>query len=224
MTDVHGERLASIVSFVDADVLDVGCGAGALVRWMRTQGARPVGAECSETMREMACTSDPDHREDYLDAVAQDLPFPDASFDIVVFSYSLHHVPADAMTDGLREARRVLRPGGSLVSLEPIPEGAEHDIAALIDDETEVRRLAQLALDDVTDFEPLAHLEYESHNDYADWDAWETVVVGIDATRASAMNIHRDAARELFETTAERQNDGGYRFTERNLLRVFTAV
>lgn len=45
---------------------------------------------------------------------AEDLPYPDGSFDRVFSSFMLHHVSADARTDTLRQVRRVLSPTGSL--------------------------------------------------------------------------------------------------------------
>ena len=43
MSDAHGDVLAELVELAGADVLDVGCGAGAFVRWLRAQGASPIG-------------------------------------------------------------------------------------------------------------------------------------------------------------------------------------
>jgi len=53
----------------------------------------------------------------YLVASALDLPFPDASFDIVVAHLFVHHIPEKEKL--LRELRRVLRPGGELRCFEP---------------------------------------------------------------------------------------------------------
>jgi ubiquinone/menaquinone biosynthesis C-methylase UbiE len=47
-------------------------------------------------------------------AYAEQLPFPDASFDRVLSALMLHHLGADAKGPALREVRRVLKPGGSL--------------------------------------------------------------------------------------------------------------
>jgi ubiquinone/menaquinone biosynthesis C-methylase UbiE len=45
---------------------------------------------------------------------AEELPYPDASFDRVLSAFMLHHVRPDAKLLSLREAFRVLKPGGSL--------------------------------------------------------------------------------------------------------------
>jgi ubiquinone/menaquinone biosynthesis C-methylase UbiE len=53
-----------------------------------------------------------------LEADAQDLPFPDHSFDTVVCTYALCSVPDDALA--VREMTRVLRPGGLLILVDHV--------------------------------------------------------------------------------------------------------
>jgi len=139
--------LARHVELDGKRVVDVGAGAGALVRFLRSQGADPIGVECGEAMLAQAREADADHVDSYTEGVGQDLPLEDRSADVVVFSYSLHHVPAGEMATALHEAARVLRPGGTLAILEPIAEGSGFETHKLIDDETEVRAAAQSALD-----------------------------------------------------------------------------
>jgi ubiquinone/menaquinone biosynthesis C-methylase UbiE len=57
-----------------------------------------------------------------VEASATDLPFPDASFDVVVSCTMLHHIPSPAEQDTvLGEAIRVLRPGGWFVGSDSRP-------------------------------------------------------------------------------------------------------
>ncbi|MCA1719010.1 MAG: class I SAM-dependent methyltransferase [Actinobacteria bacterium] len=49
---------------------------------------------------------------------AEDLPYPDASFDRVLSAFMFHHLGPDEKGEALREARRVLKPGGSLHLLD----------------------------------------------------------------------------------------------------------
>ncbi|WP_308425285.1 class I SAM-dependent methyltransferase [Deinococcus knuensis] len=81
------------------DVLDVGAGDGRLVRELarRAHVGRVVGV-------------DPTPEPGVQPASAEALPFPDASFDVVLFARVLAHLPDQARA--LAEARRVLRPGG----------------------------------------------------------------------------------------------------------------
>ena len=75
-----------------------------------------------------AKAADPEHVDSYVDGVGQDLPVEDSSADVVVFSYSLHHVPAEHIADALVEAKRVLRPGGPRRRAERIYRDAKRTL------------------------------------------------------------------------------------------------
>lgn len=221
----HTEVLGEHIELRGTRVIDVGSGAGSLVRWMRSAGADVTGVECGEAMRDMAFAADPDHRDSYVDGVGQDLPFDDDSADVVVFSYSLHHVPEDEMVNALCESRRVLRAGGTLYVLEPLPEGPSFQVGSLIDDETYVRGVAQEALESASEcgFELQTEYRYPSAATYADFEAYEKVVVGIDPTRAERMNEVRLEAQARFETNGT-ITESGITFHQPNLLKIFRAV
>jgi ubiquinone/menaquinone biosynthesis C-methylase UbiE len=224
MIRTHTEMLADAVALADRDVLDVGCGAGGLVRWLRSHGARPTGAECGDEMRRRARAADPEHPDAYVDAAGQDLPFEPRSFDVVVYSYSLHHVPIDAIPDAVAEARRVLRTGGTLYVVEPAVDRPERAVAPMVTDETVERTAAQAALDDAErhGFALRLRDEYATERAYDDFAAWEYEVVGIDPERAAAMETHRDAVRANFERLGE-ERDGRWWFRRTNLRAVFNA-
>ena len=217
------QNLAAHVELQDRAIVDVGCGAGELVRWLRTQGAEPVGVECGEVMRAMALEADPDNTLDYVNAVGQDLPFDDGTFDVVTFIFSLHHVPADEMVNALTEAHRVLRPGGVAYVAEPVAEGPGHAVSRLVDDETEVRAHAQRALDeaDQIGFDRAPQGTYGTRRVYADFAEYERTMVGIDPTRAAAMEAARDTVRELFDTHGT-ADPNGVAFTGRVVFDVLT--
>ena len=77
---------------------------------------------------------------------AEKLPYSDASFDMVVIVNTLHHVPIPAMELALSEASRVLDARGFLVVVEPSANGSFFEALQLVEDETDVRMAAQLAL------------------------------------------------------------------------------
>jgi len=95
-------------------VVEVGCGFGWFCRWAREAGAAEVlGLDISERMleRARATTSDPAIR--YQRADAESLMLPEAAFDLVYSSLTLHYVPA--LDPLLAAMHRALVPGGSLV-------------------------------------------------------------------------------------------------------------
>jgi ubiquinone/menaquinone biosynthesis C-methylase UbiE len=111
-------RLAALAKPRAGDrILDVGCGTGYLTRVLApvvTPAGHVTGLDPSPSMIEYALGRAPGNC-DYTVGRAQDLPFPDGSFDTVVSSLALHHIPADARQETMREMFRVLRPGGRLV-------------------------------------------------------------------------------------------------------------
>lgn len=217
-TDVIAEHL----DLEGARVVDVGSGAGGLVRWLRAAGADPVGIECGEVMRARAIEADPDHVDSHVEGVGQDLPIDDASADVVVFSYSLHHVPEAEMVNALAEAHRVLRSGGRLFVLEPVAAGPGHEVVRMVDDETEVRALAQAALDQAGEigFELLVHDGFVSQSVFADFAAWEHDVVGVDPGRETALAARRNEVEARFDAVGE-QVEAGTAFDQPNVFRVF---
>lgn len=220
----HTDVLAERVELPGRRVADVGCGAGALVRWLRDQGADVVGVECGEIMRSRALEADPDHPDDYVDGVGQDLPLADASVDVVVYSYSLHHVPRVEMDTALAEARRVLRPGGTLYTVEPIAAGPLHEVVKVVDDETEVRAAAQAALDRAASrgFEPVDDFRYTSEVRMADAAELADLVVGVSPNRAERMAEHREEFDRRFAAHGRRVDDG-WAFVTENRVRILRA-
>lgn len=215
--------LGDTVDLSGRRVIDVGSGAGGMVRWMCKQGAEAVGVECGPVMQQLAWDADPDNHDRYFDAVGQDLPFDDDSADVVTMFYSLHHVPADEMLTALAEARRVLRDGGVLYVAEPVPAGPGFDAMVLVDDETHVRGLAQSALDraDEAGLTEQERIEYRTSNWYPDFAAFEKNVVGIDPARATAMEQNRQATQELFVQHGTPKDDG-FLFEQPVVVRTFS--
>ena len=114
-----------LVSQLDLDpqaaVLDVCTGTGLVATDIATRkGCRVVGLDLSDRMigqaqrNVQALNLAPS--VDLVRGRAESLPFPDGSFDAVVFTFLLRYVPDPQAT--LHELSRVLRPGGQILSLE----------------------------------------------------------------------------------------------------------
>jgi SAM-dependent methyltransferase len=99
-----------------ARVLELGCGAAAGARWLRTQGATVVGLDLSARMLRHACAgaARTGVRVPLVQADALALPFPDGSFDVVFTAFGAVPFVADSAAL-MREVARVLRDGGRWV-------------------------------------------------------------------------------------------------------------
>jgi ubiquinone/menaquinone biosynthesis C-methylase UbiE len=114
-------------------VLDIGCGTGSLLRLAaaRFPAAQLCGVDPAEQMLRVANGSlGGEPRVRLVGAPAEQLPFDDAAFDLVVSSNSFHHWIDQG--SGIREIGRVLAPGGCLVVTDPFAVGWLRPWAVLI--------------------------------------------------------------------------------------------
>jgi demethylmenaquinone methyltransferase/2-methoxy-6-polyprenyl-1,4-benzoquinol methylase len=115
-----------LVSRVEAGprehILDVATGTGAVAaELIRQKRCAVVGVDQSEEMLAIARERLPAGIE-LVEASAERLPFDDASFDGLTFTYLLRYVDDPGAT--LRELARVVRPGGTIAGLEfGVPRG-----------------------------------------------------------------------------------------------------
>jgi ubiquinone/menaquinone biosynthesis C-methylase UbiE len=89
-------------------LLDVACGSGYVASRASARGAVTWGLDFAPEMLAVASARDATVQFDQGDAEA--LPYPDAAFDAVVANFGIHHAPRPLLA--MREAHRVLRPGG----------------------------------------------------------------------------------------------------------------
>jgi len=94
--------------------LDVGCGTGVLAQRLATAGYEMTGLDPSEGMLEVLAERAPDVRA--VRGSGTELPFEDASFDLVFTVAALHHIAEpEAVRTTLAEIVRVARPQGRIV-------------------------------------------------------------------------------------------------------------
>ena len=96
-------------------VLDIGCGAGFTAEFLARRGASVTGIDPAEPALQTAEAHA--YKEqltiNYAAGTAEDVPFPDNVFDVVICVDVLEHVAN--LEKSLREAHRVLKPGGYLL-------------------------------------------------------------------------------------------------------------
>ncbi len=203
--------LAELVPLEGATVVDVGCGDGALVRWLAARGAHPVGVEVGEEPLRRARAAAPVAGERYVQGGAEDLPLDEGAADAATFIQSLHHVPVEHMDRALAELARVLRPGGLAFVQEPLAEGEQFEVLQPLDDETRVRTAAQAALERLPDGLEIARTEtFDMRVRHASFEALCDRVLTNDADRASRFPAVREELRERFERLAVPAGDGAF--------------
>jgi SAM-dependent methyltransferase len=112
------ETEVKILPDVDGkDVVELGCGTAYVSSWLARRGARPVGVDLTAEQLDTARRMQAGHGLEFplVHASAEDVPLPDASFDLAVSEYG-----ASIWCDPdlwVAEAARLLRPGGELVFL-----------------------------------------------------------------------------------------------------------
>lgn len=127
-------RLMARFRMAPQSILDVGCGSGMLARELIDRGADMVVAldfaeEATDLCRRRDLTK-------VVQASVLDLPFPDASFDLVTHVSLICQFGEDLQRRALEECRRVLRPGGWMIVEAPALDilKSDHDrVAQLVE-------------------------------------------------------------------------------------------
>jgi ubiquinone/menaquinone biosynthesis C-methylase UbiE len=144
-----GPDLEALVAAADLtreqDALDLGCGAGHTALALAPRCRRVVAVDVTAEMIEVAAALAAERGAANVELRRADvaaLPFEDASFDVVTSRYSAHHYHDPARA--LREAARVLRPGGRFLLVDTVaPESPALDTflnaAELLRDGSHVR-------------------------------------------------------------------------------------
>jgi len=123
----HRLLLAQLALPRSARVLDMATGTGAIAfRLALRPDLKIVAVDASRAMLLQANGRGRDHGRnflvDFVEGTAESIPFPDEIFDAVIFSYLLRYVSDVPGT--VRELARVLRPNGTMLSLEfAVPRG-----------------------------------------------------------------------------------------------------
>jgi demethylmenaquinone methyltransferase / 2-methoxy-6-polyprenyl-1,4-benzoquinol methylase len=96
--------------------LDLACGTGDIAVAVAARGARVIGLDLTLRMLQLAHAKPAAAAVGFVAGDMMALPFADASFDLVTVGYGIRNVPR--IEPAIDEIRRVLRPGGRLLSLD----------------------------------------------------------------------------------------------------------
>ena len=164
--------LSKILQFADLrnqEVLEIGCGDGRITTQLVGKAKRivaidPDPAIIAEAKKNMEGVDLHIGSGEYLE-------FPSESFDVILFTLSLHH--QDSIL-ALIEAKRVLRDHGQVVILEPADDGEIEQICNFFHDEAQMLHDALCAIE-VSDFEIersevfYTYWEFENDHELYEW-------------------------------------------------------
>ncbi len=136
---------------------DIGCGRGEWLELMQEQGLAPFGVDLDAGMLE-GCR---DHglRAAQGDAVAWLATLPDESEVVISAFHVVEHISFEQLQDVIRQALRVLRPGGLLIMETPNPENIAVATRNFYLDPTHVRPIPDLLLSFLTEFNGFARVK-----------------------------------------------------------------
>ena len=109
-------------------VLEIGCGDGRITRDLAKFATKVIATETNATVLQRAQSAVNANNIEFLLTPDGFPRLPEKSFDLVIYTLSLHHVPIVAMSDHLLHSGRLLRSTGKIVVIEPGDHGSFLDV------------------------------------------------------------------------------------------------
>jgi len=101
-------------------VLDVGCGTGTYLKFLKSNGYMAFGIDSSFAMMNIA-KAKPENNVRLLLGDALNLPCSDSTFDLVTFFMVLHEMPETERITVFSEAKRVMKENGRILVVDYLP-------------------------------------------------------------------------------------------------------
>jgi SAM-dependent methyltransferase len=118
-TDLYIATILSRCDLSGKHVLEIGCGKGRITLDLAKHARFVVATDPDEAALKAARTSVAAGNVTFLHTPSGMPDFPAGSFDLVIYTLSLHHLPVDEMSGSLQMASRLLRNEGVIVLVEP---------------------------------------------------------------------------------------------------------
>ena len=123
--------------FIEKIIADIGSGSGRSTNELARYAEKVIGVEPEESMRSQAIANTLEAGLDnieYVDGRAEDIPLEDGSVDAVVALTATMYPPEDVIPVFVEEARRVVKAGGLVISVDVAPGWYGGELAGVIDD------------------------------------------------------------------------------------------
>lgn len=216
-----GEDLQALVAVAAerarGKILDLGCGGGHVTFNVAPHASSVTAYDLSQEMLDVVAGAARDRGLANVKTsrgVAESLPFEDASFDLVMSRYSAHHWhDVDA---AMREAFRVLKPGGTLAITDSISPGRPlldtfYQTIEMLRDCSHVRNYSRVEWQSSiarAGFVSGEARQFRLRLDFASWvERMRTPQVQVEAIRALQRTVS-ETATAYFET----EGDGSFTF------------
>ncbi|MFE7409138.1 class I SAM-dependent methyltransferase [Streptomyces laurentii] len=188
-------------------VLDVACGTGLVSRLFAGRVAEVTGVDITPEMAEQARP----HLDRLVISPAEDLPFPDGTFDIVVCRQGIQFM---TLPDAVASMVRVLKPGGRIVLVNlcaygPLDRDEYFEVLRL---RNPVRRHFFLP----ADLEALmrdagcADIALHRYVSAEDIDVWSDNGAIEESRREAIREVYRNASESFLSLHAVKESDGGF--------------
>jgi SAM-dependent methyltransferase len=185
-------------------LLDIACGTGEVSRHFRSSVARIVGVDITPAMAAQAAG----HIDEFVESPAEELPFPNGSFDLVVCRQGTQFM-RDAQA--VAEMVRVLRPGGRacLVHLCAYGEGDRDEYFEILRLRNEARRNFYLRADLARLLEGAGTTDVVVHDwvSVEDVDVWSDTGAITEVAREGIRAVYRSASPAFRELHAVQVGD-----------------
>jgi ubiquinone/menaquinone biosynthesis C-methylase UbiE len=149
-TDQYIAAILSRCDILGKELLEIGCGRGRITRDLARHAARVVATDPDAAALACAWAAIASTNVEFLHVPTGVPDLPGESFDVAIYTLSLHHVPVAEMSASLHKTARMLREEGIIVVIEPGDGGslteAKERFGAGSGDERYVREAARRAL------------------------------------------------------------------------------
>lgn len=123
-TNRYIRAILSQCDLSDKDVLEIGCGKGRITSDLVKHARHVVATDPDTVSLETARTIIDASNIDFMDSPTGVPDLPDDSFDIVIYTLSLHHVPIAEMPGSLSKAAALIKKDGIMMVVEPGEKGS----------------------------------------------------------------------------------------------------
>ncbi|MCF6266699.1 MAG: class I SAM-dependent methyltransferase [Desulfuromusa sp.] len=113
------QAIHSHAPLTEATILEIGCGNGRMTGEMAEYATKIIATDLSSEALEQAKKNIAAENIEFLYTPDGTPDLPTHSFDIVIYTLSLHHIPINKMIDNLRHSGKLLKDNGKIVVVEP---------------------------------------------------------------------------------------------------------